>query len=549
VLFRWPPLLNEIIAGYLVVFLITRLAQVVGRVMLSPTNERLRIVPVADDVAGFWYRMLAWLIGWFAFGWVTVSLLATLGVDLGVRRLVAYVLGLGLLAMGLWVAFARPRTRLPEPLPAGDEGASEPVPGVDEGKEGAAAAPTAPPPAPRRIGGGDWALAAFLALVWVLWVIRAMPAFWLAVVAMLVPVLMRLTHLAVTHVLRPIRPGVPQPPPGPWAVSIERGIRALWIVIGILTLAWAWGIGLESLTAAETPFTRLVRGALNVVVIVLLADLGWHLLRTTIDRKLAEARETGTGSAEEVRRRARLRTLLPIFRNVALVVLVTMAALMALSALGVEIGPLIAGAGVVGVAIGFGAQTLVKDIISGMFYLLDDAFRVGEYIMSGSYKGTVESFSLRSVKLRHHRGPLYTVPFGELGAIQNMSRDWVIDKMTLGVTYDTDIDKVRKVIKQVGRELLADPEFKPPIIDTLKMQGVEQFGEYAIQVRLKLTTKPGEQFVIRRRAYALIKKAFDENGIKFAFPTVQVAGGEGEAAHPAIAKEMLDIAAAKRAEA
>ena len=102
---------------------------------------------------------------------------------------------------------------------------------------------------------------------------------------------------------------------------------------------------------------------------------------------------------------------------------------MALSALGVEIGPLIAGAGVVGVAIGFGAQTLVKDIIAGMFYLLDDAFRVGEYIQSGNYKGTVESFSLRSVKLRHHRGPLYTVPFGVLGAVQNMSRDWVIDKI------------------------------------------------------------------------------------------------------------------------
>ena len=111
----------------------------------------------------------------------------------------------------------------------------------------------------------------------------------------------------------------------------------------------------------------------------------------------------------------------------------------------------------VGVAIGFGSQTLVKDIISGMFYLLDDAFRVGEYIQSGSYKGTVESFSLRSVKLRHHRGPLYTVPFGELGAVQNMSRDWVIDKLTIGVTYDTDLDKAKKLIKQIGKELAEDP--------------------------------------------------------------------------------------------
>ena len=158
-----------------------------------------------------------------------------------------------------------------------------------------------------------------------------------------------------------------------------------------------------------------------------------------------------------------------------------MAALMALSALGVQIGPLIAGAGVVGVAVGFGAQTVVKDVISGMFYLLDDAFRVGEYIISGSYKGTVESFSLRSIKLRHHRGYLYTVPFGELGAVQNMSRDWVIDKLSVSVTYDTDLDKVKKIIKQIGKELQADPELAPHIIETLKMQGVEQFGDFAIE--------------------------------------------------------------------
>ena len=165
---------------------------------------------------------------------------------------------------------------------------------------------------------------------------------------------------------------------------------------------------------------------------------------------------------------------------------------------------------------GFGAQTLVKDVIAGIFYLLDDAFRVGEYIQSGSYKGTVESFSLRSVKLRHQRGPLFTVPFGELGAVQNMSRDWVIDKLMVGVTYDTDLDKVKKIIKQIGQELLADPEFAPHIIETLKMQGVEQFGDFAIQIRMKMMTKPGEQFVIRRKAYALIKKAFDANHIAFA---------------------------------
>jgi len=218
--------------------------------------------------------------------------------------------------------------------------------------------------------------------------------------------------------------------------------------------------------------------------------------------------------------------------------------LMALAAMGVEIGPLIAGAGVVGVAIGFGAQTLVRDIFSGMFYLMDDAFRVGEYIQSGSYKGTVESFSLRSIKLRHQRGPVFTVPFGVLGAVQNMSRDWVIDKTMIGITYDSDIELAKKLIKKVGQELTEIPEFAPSILEPMKMQGVEAFGDYAIQIRLKMKTRPGEQFMIRRRAFAMIKKAFDENGIKFAFPTVQVAGGEPSAA---AAQAALSAAAAQPA--
>src|SRR5690606_38473649 len=255
------------------------------------------------------------------------------------------------------------------------------------------------------------------------------------------------------------------------------------------------------------------------VVILLLADFAWHLARAWIDCKLVEAREGETPDADEARRRARLRTLLPLLRNVLLVVLVVMAVLMALSAFGVQVGPLIAGAGVVGVAVGFGAQTLVRDIIAGMFYLLDDAFRVGEYIISGEYKGTVESFSLRSVKLRHHRGYLFTVPFGELGAVQNMSRDWVIDKLSVSVPYNTNLDRVKKIIKQVSKEIMADPDLAPTIIEPLKMQGVEQFGEFAIQIRLKIMTKPGEQFTVRRRAYAMIKKAFNENGIQFAVPT------------------------------
>jgi small-conductance mechanosensitive channel len=222
------------------------------------------------------------------------------------------------------------------------------------------------------------------------------------------------------------------------------------------------------------------------------------------------------------------------------VVVIAVAVLMALSSMGVPITPLVAGAGVFGIAVGFGAQTFARDIIAGMFYLLDDAFRVGEYIQSGNYKGTVEGFSIRSVRLRHHRGPVYTVPFSLLGAVQNQSRDWVIDKIAIGITYDSDLTLAKKLIKQIGLDLAKDPEYAPLILEPLKMQGVDNLGDFAVQIRAKMMTLPGEQFVIRRAAYAMIKKAFDENGIKFAFPTVQIAG-EGDAARTAIAQEALEL--------
>jgi small-conductance mechanosensitive channel len=180
--------------------------------------------------------------------------------------------------------------------------------------------------------------------------------------------------------------------------------------------------------------------------------------------------------------------------------------------------------------------------------MLDDAFRVGEYIQAKNYKGTVEGFSLRSVRLRHHRGPVFTIPFGELGAVENMSRDWVIDKFRISVGYNTDIAKARKITKAIGAELQADPEVGPLFIEPLKMKGVEEFGDYGIVLSFAMTTVPGQQTYIRRKAYAMIRDAFQANGIEFAQPTVQVGGddkGGGAAAATAVRATQLKQQAAE----
>jgi moderate conductance mechanosensitive channel len=520
----WPPLLREMVFGYLVVVLAIRVAVVVGHFLLAPYHERFRIVPIEAVASRFWSRRLAAFVGWFAFGWVEIGLLGTLDLSLEGRELVAYPLGLGLMAIALESIWRRPAAphESTEPALSGS----------------------------RHLGRGarNALLSVGIVLLWVLWVLEAMASLWLVLVIITLPLAVAVTRRAVEHVLRP--PGTPGTAEGPSSVltvSLERGVRALLIIGAVAVLAWGWGIDMDSLTGQDTMVGRIAHGVLNAVVILLVADLLWHAIKAAIDRKLAHSAELGQPNTDDARRRARLRTLLPIFRNILFVVVIAVAALMALAAMGVEIGPLIAGLSVVGVAIGFGAQTFVRDVIAGMFYLMDDAFRVGEYIQSGNYKGTVEGFSIRSIKLRHHRGPVYTVPFSLLGAVQNQSRDWVIDKLMVGITYDSDLDRARKLIKQIGLDLQKDEEFAPLILEPLKMQGVENLGDFAVQIRMKMMTLPGEQFVIRRKAYAMIKKAFDENGIKFAFPTVSVTG-EGEPATAAVAQRALELTRPQAAE-
>jgi small-conductance mechanosensitive channel len=217
-----------------------------------------------------------------------------------------------------------------------------------------------------------------------------------------------------------------------------------------------------------------------------------------------------------------METIFPIFRIVSVTLIATITIMLALSALGVQIGPLIAGAGVVGLAFGFGAQTLVKDIISGMFYLYEDAFRVGEFIETGEGKGAVEKILLRSVRLRHPRGAIFTIPFGSMGTIKNHSRDWVTMKFFFEVAPTEDLERLRKLVKKVGAALAKDPDIGDQFIEPLKSQGAIAMVGPNYKIGVKFTCHPGEQFLIRRKAFAAIQKAIKEHGIQVPVPRVAV---------------------------
>ena len=286
-------------------------------------------------------------------------------------------------------------------------------------------------------------------------------------------------------------------------------------VAGIVFVLRAWGI--DPLAAESGSLEDRLSGAVLEAAAALVAGWAvWRGVEILLDRYApqsggADLEEEGFGKTG-----SRLDTLIPLFRSTALVLIATVSILTALAALGVNITALVAGAGVIGLALGFGAQTLVKDVITGVFYLIEDAFRVGEYLVTAEGKGVVEKISLRSVRLRHHRGPVYTIPFGSMGTVQNHSRDWVKIKLLLRVPFDTDLEKVRKLIKKVGIAMEQEPEFAEHIIQPVKSQGVLEVDDSAMIIGVKFICKPGEQFVIRREAYARIQKAFAENDIEFA---------------------------------
>ncbi|RJF87241.1 mechanosensitive ion channel family protein [Oleomonas cavernae] len=311
------------------------------------------------------------------------------------------------------------------------------------------------------------------------------------------------------------RVGRPDPALVPSLVLPVARLVVVLLGLGVAALALASPLADMAMRGERSPLLDFGLNVLGVVALGLLADLAWIATKSTIDHRLAQIGPIDP-HAGEVGPNARLVTLLPLLRTTAAVVLIIVFAFSAMWALGIEVTPLLASAGVVGIALGFGTQTLVRDIITGIFYLAEDVFRIGEYIESGAAtKGTVERITLRTVALRHHNGPLHFVPFGDLGTVRNTSRDWVIIKFNIPLPLDVDSEKVRKLIKKVGETMLLDPEIGPMIREPLKGKlyridpGVKIF-------RCKFETAPGKQFDVRALAYKQLESALRAAGIPFA---------------------------------
>jgi small-conductance mechanosensitive channel len=286
------------------------------------------------------------------------------------------------------------------------------------------------------------------------------------------------------------------------------------------------------------------RGAKFAALSAVAIYAGWRFIKYRMDSYIASnplpSADVSGDSEEEVQISAsRLRTLMPLLRVVTGSTIAVVGGLLVLSELGVNITPLIAGASVFGLAVSFGSQSLVRDIVSGVFFLAEDSFRIGEYVDCSKVKGTVEGFSVRSLKLRHQNGQLHIVPFGQVGHITNFSRDWTVVKFNLAFANGTDVELLRKTVKKIGLAMMEEAAYKPILLDPPKMQGVVDIKDNSLIVRFKFMARPKNPTLVQRMVIRRMYEQFPALGIKFAtginypFPMPATPSVPPQAAEPA----------------
>ena len=260
---------------------------------------------------------------------------------------------------------------------------------------------------------------------------------------------------------------------------------------------------------------------LRVVLIAVVAWIGLGVMQRLI--RLSHARITrGMDEREQVKR---AETLARVFRYIAAVSVVVVATTLILSELGIAVAPILGAAGVIGLAVGFGAQSLVKDYFAGFFILLENQMRQGDVVDIAGKTGLVEEVTLRYVRLRDYDGNVHIVSNGLITTVTNMSRGFAQSVVDVGVAYREDTDEVVGVMRETGAEMRADPVFGPKILDELEIAGVDKWADSAVIVRCRFKVQPLEQWNVRREFLRRLKKAFEARGIEIPFPHLTIYAG------------------------
>ncbi len=295
--------------------------------------------------------------------------------------------------------------------------------------------------------------------------------------------------------------------------TLHKALKLGVYFLGAMTILQAWGMNTFGWLSSE-PGKVLGGTIASVIGIILVTFLIWEIANSLIENSLTKKDANGT----DLEASARTRTLLTVARKALGIVLTVVSTLMVLSEIGVNIGPLLAGAGVLGLAVGFGSQKLVQDVITGVFILLEDQIAVGDVIDLGGKAGVVEAVSIRTVRLRDLSGTVHTIPFSAISTVSNKTKDYSFSVMEVGVAYRESVDEVMEVLKEIGAELQLDPEYGAKILEPLEVLGVDAFADSAVVIKARIKTVPVKQWWVGREFNRRMKNKFDELDIEIPFP-------------------------------
>lgn len=328
---------------------------------------------------------------------------------------------------------------------------------------------------------------------------------------------------------------------GLYRPTMKKAIDLVIFVLAGVAILEGWDAGLVSSLNTETR-AGLLRSAGTIILVLIVCIAVWELTASGIARVLSGTNADGTVREAS----SRTKTLLPLLRRAILAALVVFGGLIVLSELGIDIAPLLAGAGVVGLAIGFGSQALVRDVITGLFILIEDTVSVGDVVTAGGHTGVVEDLSIRTIRLRDVEGSVHIIPFGDVTSVINLTKDYSFALVDIGVAYREDTDHVSDVIRAVAEEMRADPAWSPVVLEPIEIFGVNELADSAVIIRTRIKTPPVKQWGVKRELLRRIKKRFDAEGIEIPFPHTTVYFGVDSAGKAPPAHVMLQAEATAR---
>ena len=500
----------------------------VSRLVFAPRFSRLRLFPIGDAPAAFFHRWICWIGGVIAMGWFGIATARVFGLPRVASNAALKVIGLVVTVM-LIVLIIRQRQVI-----------AKWIRGEGRGDNKVTARKTSAFWSTRRRIADVWHLLGtfYLIVVFAIWALNLNGGFDFVLRATLITivvicaarvVVMLIDRLAERSIdlSRASKGRFPHlQDTADRYVPLLRAIvtTSIWLLT-LLGLIDIWGV--DTFDWFETPDGRSVLAkAISIIFVIVSSVIAWEFVSAIIERHLVGSMRDGT----PIERSQRVRTLLPLLRNAFLIFLIIVVTLIVLSEIGLNIAPLLAGAGVIGLAIGFGAQTLVKDVITGIFILFENTIAVGDVVdVGGGHSGLVESISIRAIKMRDGTGAIHSVPFSNVTSVINRTKDFAYAVFNIKVDYAQDTDHVADVVTALGKELESDFGFCDGILGPIEIIGVDAFAGDAAILQARFKTKAMSQWKVGREFNRRMKKRFDELGIPMSFPQSMVLMPNGEA--------------------